>query len=78
MIVSTTRRASLAVPDTGTRVGASALAVTGIPAFKEPFGPLMPGVRHIPNTLGESGPEGGSAADLPSIRALDWLANLGA
>jgi len=52
----------------GTTLGA--LAVTGIPAFKEPFGPLMPGVRHIPNTLGESVPEDGSAADLPSIRAL--------
>jgi adenosylmethionine-8-amino-7-oxononanoate aminotransferase len=52
----------------GTTLGA--LAVTGIPAYKEPFGPLMPGVRHIPNTLGESVPEGGSAADLPSIQAL--------
>ena len=52
----------------GTTLGA--LAVTGIPAYKEPFGPLMPGVRHVPNTLGESIPEGGSAADLPSVRAL--------
>jgi adenosylmethionine-8-amino-7-oxononanoate aminotransferase len=52
----------------GTTLGA--LTVTGIPAYREPFGPLMPGVRHIPNTLGEVVPEGGSAADLPSIRAL--------
>ena len=52
----------------GTTLGA--LAVTGIPAFKEPFGPLMPGVRHFPNTLGESVPDGGSAADLPSVQAL--------
>ena len=52
----------------GTTLGA--LAVTGIPGYKEPFGPLMPGVRHVPNTLGESIPEGGTAADLPSVRAI--------
>jgi adenosylmethionine-8-amino-7-oxononanoate aminotransferase len=52
----------------GTTLGA--LAVTGIPAYKEPFGPLMPGVRHVPNTLGEAVPDGGTAADLPSLRAL--------
>ncbi len=52
----------------GTTLGA--LAVTGIPGYKEPFGPLMPGVHHVPNTLGESIPEGGSAADLPSIQAI--------
>jgi adenosylmethionine-8-amino-7-oxononanoate aminotransferase len=52
----------------GTTLGA--LAVTGIAKYKEPFGPLMPGVRHIPNTLGEQVPVGGSAADLPSLRAL--------
>lgn len=52
----------------GTTLGA--LAVTGIPKFKAPFGPLMPGVRHVPHTLGESVPEGGTAADLPSLRAL--------
>ena len=55
----------------GTTLGA--LAVTGIPAYKEPFGPLMPGVFHFPNTLGESIPEGGTAADLPSIVALRAL-----
>jgi adenosylmethionine-8-amino-7-oxononanoate aminotransferase len=52
----------------GTTLGA--LAVTGIPKFKAAFGPLMPGVRHVPHTLGETIPEGGTAADLPSVRAL--------
>ncbi|WP_411731880.1 aspartate aminotransferase family protein [Paeniglutamicibacter sp.] len=52
----------------GTTLGA--LAVTGIPAYKEAFGTLMPGVFHVPNTLGEVVPEGGSAADLPSIQAI--------
>lgn len=52
----------------GTTLGA--LAVTGIAKYKTPFGPLMPGVRHVPNTLGESVPEGGTAADLPSVRAI--------
>lgn len=52
----------------GTTLGA--LAVTGIPKYKAPFGPLMPGVRHVPNTLGEAVPEGGTAADLPSVKAL--------
>ena len=50
----------------GTTLGA--LAVTGIARFKEPFGPLMPGVRHVPHTLGEVVPQGGTAADLPSLR----------
>jgi adenosylmethionine-8-amino-7-oxononanoate aminotransferase len=52
----------------GTTLGA--LAVTGIPKFREPFGPLMPGVFHVPHTLGETVPDGGSASDLPSIRAI--------
>lgn len=52
----------------GTTLGA--LAVTGIEKFKAPFGPLMPGVRHFPNTVGESVPDGASAADLPSLRSL--------
>ena len=52
----------------GTTLGA--LAVTGIPKFKAPFGPLMPGVFHVPHTLGESVPEGGTAADLPSLKAM--------
>ncbi len=52
----------------GTTLGA--LAVTGIPKFKTPFGPLMPGVRHVPNTVGEMVPPGGSAADLPSLQTM--------
>jgi adenosylmethionine-8-amino-7-oxononanoate aminotransferase len=52
----------------GTTLGA--LAVTGIPKFKAPFGPLMPGVRHVPNTVGEVVPDGGTAADLPSVRRI--------
>lgn len=52
----------------GTTLGA--LAVTGIPKFKDPFGPLMPGVAHFPNTVGETIPQGGTAADLPSVKAL--------
>lgn len=52
----------------GTTLGA--LAVTGIPKFQEPFGPLMPGVLRVPHTLGERVPEGGTAADLPSVRAI--------
>jgi len=52
----------------GTTLGA--LAVTGIPKFKAPFGPLMPGVRHVPHTLGEEVPPGGTAADLPSVRRI--------
>lgn len=52
----------------GTTLGA--LAVTGIAKYKEPFGPLMPGTRHFPNTIGESTPAGGSAEDLPSLQAL--------
>jgi adenosylmethionine-8-amino-7-oxononanoate aminotransferase len=52
----------------GTTLGA--LAVTGIPKYKAPFGPLMPGVRHVPHTLGETVSPGGTAADLPSVRAI--------
>lgn len=51
----------------GTTLGA--LAVTGIPKYKEPFGPLMPGVHHVPNTLGEVTPADGPA-QLPSLQAL--------
>lgn len=53
----------------GTTLGA--LAVTGIEKYRSPFGPLMPGVRHIPNTLGAAVPEGGTAADLDCVKALE-------
>ena len=36
----------------GTTMGA--LSVTGIPKYREPFGPLLTGVRHVPNTLGRT------------------------
>ncbi|MBA0127823.1 aspartate aminotransferase family protein [Haloechinothrix sp. YIM 98757] len=52
----------------GTTLGA--LAVTGIPKYKEPFGPLMPGVRHVANTLGATVGEGGSAAQLPCVEEI--------
>ncbi|NHN56704.1 aspartate aminotransferase family protein [Calidifontibacter sp. DB0510] len=52
----------------GTTLGA--LAVTGIEKYKAPFGQLMPGTRHFPNTIGETIPEGGTAADLPSLKRL--------
>lgn len=52
----------------GTTLGA--LSVTGIDRYKEPFDPLLPGVFHVPNTLGEKVPPGGSAVDLPSLRAV--------
>lgn len=55
----------------GTTMGA--LSVTGIPRIREPFMPLLSGVRHFPNTLGEQIPEGGTAADLPSLRALNAI-----
>lgn len=53
----------------GTTLGA--LSVTGIPAYKEPFGPLLPGTLHVPNTLGAVIPAGGTAADLPCVRAIE-------
>ncbi|CAN5860213.1 aspartate aminotransferase family protein [soil metagenome] len=52
----------------GTTMGA--LSLTGIEKFRTPFEPLVPGVFHVPNTLGEQVPPGGSAADLPSVRAI--------
>lgn len=55
----------------GTTLGA--LAVTGIDRYRAPYVPVMPGVRHFPNTLGEVVPEGGSAADLPSLRRLEEI-----
>jgi adenosylmethionine-8-amino-7-oxononanoate aminotransferase len=56
-------------------VSMGALALTGIPWYKEPFEPLMPDVRHFPNTYGEQLPDGGTAADLPSIKKLKSIIN---
>ena len=55
----------------GTSMGA--LALTGIERLRTPFAPLMPGVLHFPNTLGETIPAGGNASDLPSIHALNEI-----
>lgn len=55
----------------GTTLGA--LAVTGIDRYRAPFAPVIPGVRHFPNTLGEAVPEGGTAGDLPSLRRLEAI-----
>ncbi|WP_028921808.1 aspartate aminotransferase family protein [Pseudonocardia acaciae] len=52
----------------GTTMGA--LSVTGLPKIKEPFGPLLPGVRHVPNTLGVTG-DHGPAAELDCVRAIE-------
>jgi len=54
----------------GTTLGT--LAVTGIPKFKTHFGPMMwDGVRHVPNTCNDEIPDGGSAADLASVKAIE-------
>lgn len=52
----------------GTTLGA--LAVTGIPKYKEPFGPLMPGVRHVPHTLDAHSQDSAEAAGLPCVQAI--------
>lgn len=52
----------------GTTLGA--LAVTGLEKIKAPFGPLMPGVRHVPNTLGSLG-DCGPADQLDCVRAIE-------
>lgn len=52
----------------GTTLGA--LAVTQLPAIKAPFGPLMPGVRSVPNTLGYLG-DCGPAEQLPPLKAIE-------
>lgn len=54
----------------GTTLGA--LAVTGVPKFKKDFAPMMwDGVRHVRNTHGDVIPEGGTAADLASVQAIE-------
>lgn len=47
-----------------------ALSVTQLPKIKEPFGPLLEGVRCVPNTLGHVG-DCGPAEELPEIRAIE-------
>lgn len=53
----------------GTTMGA--LSLTGIPGYRAPFGPLLEGVFHVPNTLGATVPPGGSAKDLACIQAIE-------
>ena len=54
----------------GTTLGA--LAVTGIPKFKEQFRPLLwDGVRHVPNTLDPSVAPDTSVAELPCVTELE-------
>jgi len=54
----------------GTTLGT--LAVTGIPKFKTHFKPMLwDGVRHVRNTCHDEIPEGGTAADLASVRAIE-------
>ena len=53
----------------GTTLGA--LAVTGIPNFRDPYEPMLAGfVRHVDNTLGCSG-EGLPAPELPCVAAVE-------
>ncbi|MEB8337826.1 aspartate aminotransferase family protein [Streptomyces endophyticus] len=47
-----------------------ALSVTGLPKLREPFGPLLPGIRHVPNTLGFTG-DCGPAVELDCVRAIE-------
>jgi adenosylmethionine-8-amino-7-oxononanoate aminotransferase len=52
----------------GTTLGA--LSVTGLSKIKEPFRPLLPGIRHVPHTLGYTG-DCGDPATLPCVRAIE-------
>ncbi|MGH3627772.1 MAG: aspartate aminotransferase family protein [Sciscionella sp.] len=54
----------------GTTMGA--LSITGLDAIKEPFGPLLPGIRHAPNTLGRTG-DCGPAGELDCVRAIEAI-----
>ncbi|MDI3405667.1 aspartate aminotransferase family protein [Streptomyces cavernicola] len=47
-----------------------ALSVTGLPKIRDPFLPLLPGVRHVPNTFGHTG-DCGPAAELDCVRAIE-------
>ncbi len=55
----------------GTTMGA--LSLTGVPGYRAPFGPLLDGVFHVPNTLGATVPAGGSVRDLPCIADIEEL-----
>lgn len=54
----------------GTTLGA--LAITGIPKFRDPFLPnLWDGVRHVPHTLDHSVAAGTAASELPCVTAIE-------
>jgi adenosylmethionine-8-amino-7-oxononanoate aminotransferase len=56
----------------GTTLGA--LAVTGIPKFREPFLPMLwDGVRRVRNTFGDTVPEGTPASELESVKAVEAM-----
>lgn len=54
----------------GTTMGA--LSLTGIPKLREPFGPLLEGTLHVPNTLGLLG-DCGPARELEPVRAIEQV-----
>ena len=51
----------------GTTLGA--LSATGVPRLRDPFAPLVPGFRHVPNT--RSGGGSGPLRDLDCIRGIE-------
>ena len=53
----------------GTTLGA--LSATGIPAYREPFQPLLPWFRQVPNTLGWEAGGDLPAAELPCFQAIE-------
>ncbi len=56
----------------GTTLGA--LSITGIPKFRKQFKPMLwDGVRHVMHTCHDEIPEGGTAADLASVRAIEEM-----
>jgi len=52
----------------GTTMGA--LSITQLPKIKDPFGPLLPGIRSVPNTLGFVG-DCGHATELDCITEVE-------
>lgn len=56
----------------GTTLGA--LAITGIPKFRKHFKPMLwDGVHHVMNTCHDEIPDGGTAADLASVKAIEAM-----
>lgn len=53
----------------GTSFGA--LSLTGVPGYREPFMPLLPGVLHVPNTLGAKVSDPADAGSLDCVRAIE-------